>query len=234
VFGACKVDVSVGLTARANGSGTVRVTALFDRDAAAAIGSSLRLNDLKASGWTIEPAKKKPDGAMSVSVKHSFADRAEARRVLADVAPDALKGLAFEQRAGFWRTKTSFSGSVDLAKGIESFGDPALTQSLGGQPLGVSPAEIEKRYGAPIDRLFGLQVAVKLPGKVVESNAPTTTSDGAVWAPKLGEQVSMNAAASEWNLRSLAVVSAGSLVAAFGVVLFVRGAAHQKRRRRRR
>jgi len=67
----------------------------------------------------------------------------------------------------------------------------------------VTPAALEKRFGAPVDHLLGLQVAVRLPGKVT-ANAPTGTDHGAVWAPSLGEDTVLEAHAEHWNVRNLA------------------------------
>jgi hypothetical protein len=226
--------VSVGLVARPNGSGTVRVTALLDRDAATAVGSSLRTADLRAAGWTIEPTERRSNGSVAMSVTRGFSNPIEAQGLIGEVAPAALKRFTIEQHRGFWRTTTSFKGTIDLSRGVGTFSDPALTSAFGGQPVGVTPAQLEKKYGVPIDRLFGLQVAVKLPGKVVDTNAATTTGDGAVWTPKLGEQMSIRASAREWNAWTVGLLALCALSGVGAVAVGVRARAANKPRRRAR
>ncbi|HEX7166629.1 MAG TPA: hypothetical protein VF230_06590 [Acidimicrobiales bacterium] len=210
VLGACKVDVSVGIDAHADGTGDVRVTALLDKRAAEEAGDlrkRLRTDDLEEAGWVVETPERRDDGTVSITVRHPFDSPHEAGEVLAQLSGDdgPLRGFELTQDRSFFRTETTFTGTVDLARGVEAFSDPALQEAFGGQALGVPVDQLERRLGASLDRIFGLQVALRLPGSV-ESNAPTATSNGAVWAPKLGEQVSLQAEAGRWNLRNIVLL----------------------------
>jgi hypothetical protein len=233
VFGACKVDVSVGVNARADGSGEVRVTAVLDEDAAKrveAAGATLRTEDLEAAGWTVDEPETAKDGSVTHVVRHRFETTREAERILAQLGADnsdtgseaPLRDFVVTQKRSFFRTETSFRGTVDLARGAEAFSDARLQETLDGQPLGVPVEQLERQLGASFDRIFGLQVAVRLPGDV-ESNAPTETDNGAVWAPKLGERVDLAADAARWNVRNIALLVVSVVAAlALGAVLLVR------------
>jgi hypothetical protein len=221
--GACKLDVAVGVDAEADGGGEVRVTALLDREAARMVGdvrARLRTEDLRQAGWRVEPPERRSDGSVVVVVRRPFDDPAGAARALADLGGDhgPFKGFALQQRRTFWRTTTSLRGNVDLARGVESFADAELTERLGGPgAFGVPVEQLERRLSAPFSQLLGLQVAVKLPGRV-ESNAPTTAAGAAVWAPALGDRASLQASAVQWNMRNLALAGASVAFAVAAVV----------------
>ncbi len=219
--GACKVDTSVEVRARPDGTGEVKVSALMDRRAAQALGdldTQLALDDLRAAGWQVRGPEENHQGGAEIEVRRRFDSPAQARRLLDQVGgPEgAFKGFELEQRRTFLRIETSVRGTIDLSGGIESFSDAQLTELLGGQPLGVTPQQLEQRLGVPIDHAFALQVAVRLPGGI-ESNAPTATGGTAVWSPRLGEQMPMEATAEQWNRPNLAL-SAVAASSALGVV----------------
>jgi hypothetical protein len=222
--GACRVDVSVGLDADPDGGGQVRVNARLDEAAVAQLGGArpgdrLRLADLRKAGWEVEGPTKQDDGGLEVTASHPFDDADEARALLDDVGP--LRGFVVEQHRSFFRTTTRVAGAVDLAKGLGTFADPDLAHALGATPdapLGVRVDALEQRFGAPIDRLLGLQLAVRLPGKLDAdaTNAPTTAGDTAVWAPALGSRVDVEAEARRWNVRNVVLLA---LTLAAGVAL---------------
>lgn len=225
VAGACQVDASVEVQARPDGSGEVKATALLDRSATRAIGdlaTQVALDDLRAAGWEVRGPEENSDGGSEIEVRHGFTDVADARQLLVQLtgSDGAFKGFVLEQKRTFLRTETALRGTVDLSRGMAVFSDPKLTEALGGQPLGVTPEQLEQRLGAPVDRVFGLQVAVRLPGGV-ESNAPTATGSTAVWAPRLGEQLAIEATAQQWNRPNLilAGLALGSAMALAGVLM---------------
>jgi hypothetical protein len=223
--------VSVGVDSHADGGGEVRATARLDGSAVAQLGGPdpakrIRLDDLRKAGWDVEGPTKQDDGGLEIVATHGYATEREAEALVADLGgnPGPLRRFAVRQHRTFLRTTTDFTGTVDLQAGLGAFTDPELQAALGSTPeapLGVTSAALEKRLGAALDRLFGLQVAVRLPGNVT-SNAPTETDNGAVWAPSLGEEVVLEAHSERWNVRniagaSVAVASALGLVAVLGV-----------------
>lgn len=232
VAGACKVDASVEVRARPDGTGEVKVSALMDRRAAQAVGdlqTQVALDDLRAAGWQVRGPEENHQGGAEVEARHRFDSPAEARHLLDQVggAEGAFKGFELEQRRTFLRIETSMRGTIDLSGGIETFSDAKLAEVMGGQPLGVTPQQLEQRLGVPVDHAFALQVAVRLPGGI-ESNAPTATGGTAVWSPRLGEQMPIEATAEQWNRPNLVLsaVAGSSALGLFAVLVRRRRSQH--------
>ncbi len=202
MLSACRVDTRVDLVVRADGSGGVGVTVVLDREAVAEIGdlaSELRIADLQATGWEVEGPVEIDDGAWQVHAAKPFGTVEEAERVLAEVGPP-VGGLRVDRGRSFLRTTTTVEGVLDLAGGLAAFGDAELTESLGGLPFGVDDAELERRIGSPPADAVGFEVAARLPGD----------DDRAVWSPRLGEQLAVEADAQRLNR-----INIGAAVLAF-------------------
>ncbi|HEX2700252.1 MAG TPA: hypothetical protein VHM89_08640, partial [Acidimicrobiales bacterium] len=94
-------------------------------------------------------------------------------------------------------------GTVDLRAGLGAFGDAGLAEKLGGPNLGIDPAAVERELGKPLSEAVHVAVVGRLPG-TVESNAPSTSDDGAVWPVALGATASIAASSEAWNVVRLA------------------------------
>ncbi|MEO5679128.1 MAG: hypothetical protein ABIS47_05595, partial [Acidimicrobiales bacterium] len=116
---ACRVDVEVGIDARADGSGQVRVEVVADRDVATAIDLSkgVRVDDLKQAGWKVDGPAPRPDGAVGVVATKRFGNVADARLVVEELSgPDGpFQGFRLDRRRSFARTTTRFAGTVDFS-----------------------------------------------------------------------------------------------------------------------
>jgi len=229
----------VGVDADADGTGRVRAAAVLDADAVDELvgeaagdpaesdpATRIKVDDLRAAGWTVTGPEPTDDGGLEVVATHRFGDAAEARRLVAEVAgdPGPFRDVSLRQTRSFFKTRTDFAGTVDLDAGLGAFTDPDLRTALEATdeaPLGVTTAQLEAKLGEAIDRMFGLQVAVRLPGRVT-SNAPTETDNGAVWAPSLGEEVVLEASSERWNVANIVALVAGLLSAA-GLVAVLAG-----------
>lgn len=207
--GACRVDVEVGIEAGPTGGGEVRVAATLDADAVAQLGGEtpekrLALGDLTEAGWEVEGPTRLPGGGLQVEASHGFDDGEEARRLVEDVAgvDGPFRDVVLRQERTFLKTTSSFSAVADLTGGLGSFTDADLREALAGPegaPLGVTDEQLAARFGAPVGSLFGLAVAVDLPGDAT-SNAPAATGGGAdVWTPALGQRVVLEATSERWN-----------------------------------
>ncbi|MCU1450470.1 MAG: hypothetical protein JWP02_2640 [Acidimicrobiales bacterium] len=210
---ACQVTIAVGVVAHQNGSGVVRAGVGLDADALRQIpdlAQQLRVDDLKKAGWTIAGPRKEGDGRTWVRATKPFANPAGARKAMTELnGPNGpFKNFSLKRTHSLLRTKTSFSGTVDLA-GARSLADPKLQQQLGGS--GVDPKVLQQQLDQAVNRSFRLEVVAQLPGKL-SSNAPTEVSGGVVWRPKVGEQAKLSATSTAWNLRPI-------LFAALAVVL---------------
>lgn len=220
-LGACQVTTSVGVDAKADGSGVVRATVTLDAEAAKEAGDlsgRLRVDDLKASGWRISGPTATPDGGQAVSAAKPFATPAEATTIVEQLsgADGPFRDFTLTRSRSFLKTRTTFKGRVDLSKGLASFSDPSLRERLGGSDLGFDPAALEGRLGRQLARIFPVKVAVRLPGDVT-SNATTDAVNGAQWSPSFGENVVLTAEAEQWNTRTIAA-AAVALLAALALV----------------
>ena len=56
------------------------------------------------------------------------------------------------------------NGEIDLTKGLETFSDAQLDQSLGGEGLGARIAQIEADQGRPVSDMVDVEVTVTVPG----------------------------------------------------------------------
>src|SRR5690349_9765494 len=92
VLAGCRLDVAVDVAMQPDGSGTVTVTATADRELVAAAPSALgdlRLDDVRAAGWTVDPPSSGTDGSVHLTLTKPFRTPAEATAVLAGLnGPD--------------------------------------------------------------------------------------------------------------------------------------------------
>ena len=169
VLTACQVKVTVGTKLNADGSGTVSVGVGLDDEAVAKAGdlsSQLRVDDLKANGWTVTGPAKEDDGYTWVRATKPFANPTEATAVLDEVngSDGAFGGWKVSKSSSPITTSYSVSGQVDLTKGMATFSDPALDAALGGNALGGSIAELEQEQGRPVSDMVDVAVTVEVPG----------------------------------------------------------------------
>jgi hypothetical protein len=223
--GACRLDVNVGVDANADGTGTVKATVTLDEAAAKrapGLRNQLEVDDLKRAGWRIEGPTKTDDNGQQIVASKRFEDPREAERVVAEISgPEGpFQQFDLRQQRSFLKTKTTFTGTVDLSAGLAHFSDEELTDRLGGQPVGVDVTTLERRLGATIDRLLGVKVSVRLPGEV-SSNAPGDTANGASWQPKIGESATLRATSEQWNLGPIALTALAVTAATFSAALLL-------------
>ena len=117
--GACRVTTIVGVDARADGSGTVSVAVGLDRDAASRAGGlreRLRVSDLRSAGWTVRGPTRERDGYTWIRAVHSFSAVDELQPLVDQVAGAGgpLRDFRLSRRRSLFRTRTGFSGTVDL------------------------------------------------------------------------------------------------------------------------
>ena len=194
---ACQVTLTASIEAGPDGAGFVRAGIGMDNEALAQLGdpaTELRLDDLRAAGWTVTGPVRERDGLTWVRIAHRFTSPAEATRLAAQLG-EPFQGLRLVRRRSFLKTKTRLTGSIDLSKGLAAFSDPALQAALGGADL-----------GALTDDNVHLRFEARLQGQ-------TRT-----WSPKLGEQVDIAAQAQSWNTGPVAAAIAA--VAAVAAVAF--------------
>lgn len=227
------METDVGLTIDEDGTGSLSVAVELDAEAARRAGNlrqEIRTADLEAAGWRVEGPSPVDGGGQRLVVTRPFTTTAEAEGAFRSLATEEgpFGRTRIRQSRGIWATQTTFESTVDLRGSLAAFGDPALTEALEGQPLGVPLETLEQRLGASLDRLFSLEVATRLPGSV-ESNAPQRFDGGAKWSPRLGEQVVLRASSTSWHRMRIALSAVAALSALGAVGL---GATWAARRRK--
>ena len=185
----CDVRTEIGIRVDPDGGGLVEVALGLDDEALRTrpgLLDELVLDDLAEAGWTITAPDAGADDLTWIGATQRFGTPAELEPLIDDVAGQdgPFEDFSLDRADSFDATTFVFAGSVDLGQGIAAFADPTVISALDGEPLGESVQAIEERFGAPIDELFGLEIAVDLPG-AVESNASSTGGDAAVWRPSL-------------------------------------------------
>jgi hypothetical protein len=211
----CQVDADVAVRATAAGTGRVQVTVTLDKEAAArAAGTTPHTDDLVKAGWKVETPKRLPDGGIVYRAEKRFRSPAEAARVVQEVGGvgGPLRGVALARRRSFLKTTTRLTGVVDMRAGAAVFGDKALTELLGGEPLGVESARV-----TPLDQALRVGVTAALPGRTTRVTA------------RAGQRVAIDATAEQWNATSIAFAA----VTVLALIAFAVSARRAARRRPR-
>ena len=213
----CRVDTAVEVDAGADGRGQVRTTVTLDPAAAVQVSNvagQQRVEDLRQAGWRVEDPEKVEGGGLRLRAVKSFSSLAGAARAMEELAgPDgAFRAFHVTRRRTFLKTRTALSGTVDLSRGLDGFIDPDLRARLGG--AGFDAPGLERHLGVPLSEVFRFEVQADLPGRV-EGNG---LDGGAVWRPKLGETLAVEARSEQWNVATMAfagmaVVSGVALLA---------------------
>ena len=199
----CQVRTDVVLHAAPDGTGRVEVSVALDKEAAArAAGTQVHTDDLTRAGWEVH-APERIGGGVVYRAEKRFRSPSEAERVVRELNSSAFRDFTLTRRRSFLRTHTELQGTIDLREGAATFGDRALTELLGGQPLGLEPGRVE-----PLDRALRLQVTAELPGRTAR------------WTARSGSRVPLAVTAEQWNVTSIALAIVALLaLAAFTVSL---------------
>jgi len=234
VLAACQAQVRVSIDAASDGSGTVAVTVTLDQQAAQAhpdLAQQLRVEDLRQAGWTVVGPSPVNGGGTQIVATKPFRTPSQADATFKDISGPTgpLRDFHLSVHKGLLSSSSSFHGTADLRCGLDCFADPQLQQQLGGAALGIDPARL-RQDGIDPNQLATVEVAVKLPGGLHTTDAPSRIGGVARWDLKLGDDASLAAAAS--HSRTGVVVEVGVVVLALVAVLVA--LAWWRRRRGRR
>lgn len=174
----CQTKVLVWVAVDRDGAGSVAVDVYLDAEAADAVGDlseMLAVDDLVADGWEVTgpdtPAnvagalgdegsdQQANTNAVQVHLERPFADIDEANAVLASLGgPEGpLRDVRLSRTSSAFKATTGFEGTVDLSRGLDAFGDAALTETLGG-----SLSEVVAASGDPVPEGDDLVVGLAL------------------------------------------------------------------------
>ncbi len=234
---ACRVDTTVDISMRADGSGQITVTAVADADVvnqAPGLAEDLRFDDAVTAGWIVDGPTDAADGGMQVELTHDFANPEEATALLQSIngSGGPLHGVVLSRTVAEGRTSVSLIGSLRI-DGLAAFADPDVLSAIGATPY----AEAVAAASVSPSQAIGVTVRATIPGKV--NSATGTVTDGTVsWiVPLDGSQLDLatsvvddHGSAKIWGLASNAALI-GLVVWCVLAAAFIAWVVRQRKRR---
>jgi hypothetical protein len=226
----CKVDATVDVTVRDDGSGVVRVIVEADAEAVRAaesggtpIEQAVRLEDLAEAGFRVGAWEKGGDGSATIVISRPFDSVDEVAGIVDALGgPDGpLPALEATLEKGIYATDYAVSGRIDLdsvTTGVND--DEDLVERLAA--LGVDVDVIDQQLLAQVQSSFGLKVVVRLPDQAPVTFTP---KDGATTAQ-------VDASAQVLNIERIAFAGAAVGFLLLAVIVWRRGGKRRRRRRR--
>ena len=217
---ACQVTIAAGIDVGRNGSGRVTAGVGLDADALKEVGDvtvALRVDDLRQAGWQVDGPRKEDDGLTWVRASKPFADPGQAAAVAAELNGPAgpFREFRVVRTKSLIRSRSTFTGVLDLSRGLAGLSDPELTTALGDVDPGLDLDGLRARFGDDLAQSVRVQVTAGLPGEVT-TNATARAGDRALWAPDLGETVRLEASSEALRVDPVIPIAGGAVVA--GVV----------------
>jgi hypothetical protein len=211
----CKIDTSVTVDMRDDGSGVVNVRATLDAQAVAEaevgggkLEDRIRLGDLADAGWTVSPWARSGSGSAQIEVGGIIAEVSGPNGPVKDVTATRDHGTA--------STSYSVTGAVDLAAiGTGVAADQELVNSLTNAQVDVNA--IDQSLLAELKESVGVSVVVKLP------DGSNTTINGVA-----GQSVPIDVSTSIVNTRRIGLLVLAVVLVVLAIVVLLIG-----RRRRR-
>ena len=230
---ACQVTIAAGVDVGRDGSGRVTAALGLDADALKEVGdlaTALRVNDLRQAGWRVEGPQKEDDGLTWVRAAKPFADPEQAAAIVAELnGPDGpFRDFRVVRTQSLTRSETTFTGVLDLSRGLAGMADPELTTALDDVDLGLDLEGLRRRFGADVGRSVVVQATAGLPGKIT-TNAPARDGGRALWAPELGQTVQLEASSEALRIDPVVPIAAGAvLVVLIGAVVIAVRRRHRR------
>ena len=225
---ACRVDATVTVRMRENGSGTVAVRVVLDSAAvrAAEVGNGklearVRLADLPGAGWSVTPWRRDAKGGAVLTIRKPFSAPGEVAGIVREVsgANGPLRGVTATRRTSTFSTRWKVGGVVDLRTiKLDVGADPQLVAKLTSERVDIP--QVETRLASGLGQLR-VHLVAELPGARREASVPT------------GRRSVLRAAAESTDVNRLVMLVGGLAVAALAIVLLVVGELRARRRHRR-
>lgn len=226
----CRVDTAVTVDVHDDGSGTVRVRVVLDKDAveqAQAGGGRLedriRLGDLKAGGWQVGAWTRAPDGSARITLSKSFGSASELGGLFAEL--DGKDGPVHGVRLRRTRklvlfTEYELRGTADLSQlktGVTS--DAQLIARLTAQKVDLG--RIDQQLTQELRDAFRLRITVNLPGGTTRT-----------FRPQPGKKLSLLASSRPLDTSRALLLLVAIVLVLVALAVLVRRGGHGHRRRR--
>lgn len=185
VLTACRVDVRLEIDAADDGSGTIAVTVDIDNQAVTlmpGLAEDLRVDDLLASGWTIDGPTPVNNGGVRVVLGYEFESPDEATRALQQInGPNGpLLNPVLKRTVVDRDVSTTLDATLQFVGGAEAFSDPELSSLLGSAPWSSTAAKL----GLDPMQSVSFTLVARLPGEIRKSTG-TEAEGGVVWSAPL-------------------------------------------------
>jgi hypothetical protein len=229
VLTACRIDTTVSVRVRDDGSGTVVARVVLDAAAVRAaeargvtLEQRVRVDDLPATGWKVAPWSRRDDGSAALVIRKPFASPAQLTIVMAELngSSGPLRAVRLRRSTDPLRTTFDFRARADLA-GVESgvAGDEQLAANLSAQRVDV--AGLDASLTTRLRESLRMRVAVALPG-----------ADTRVWRLAPGTRTVLTTSSSELAVARIVWLATGILLAVVAIAVVVVGARRDRRVRR--
>ena len=136
---ACRIDTTVDVNVKADGTGVITLTAVADADVLAqapGLADDLRFEDAIAAGWMLTPPAATEAGGLKVVLTHQFVTTEEATALLRSIngVGGPLHDVVLTRVVTRDDITTSLAGTLRVDGGIDAFADPDVLAAIGGSP----------------------------------------------------------------------------------------------------
>jgi len=209
---ACKVDATVDVAVKADGTGVITLTAVADADVLAqapGLADDLRFDDAIAAGWVLTAPAATEAGGLLVVLTHGFANIEEATALLQSIngTRGPLHDVVLTRAVTADDITTALAGTLRVDGGIDAFADPDVLSAIGGSPYADNIAATGLR---PTD-VVTFTFTAELPGE-----SPTPATGTAVGDQALTWSVPLDGTTAD--LASSAVLAQGTPSSIWGTV----------------
>lgn len=185
LLSACRVDIRVDVFAEDSGAGSVVVTVDLDNAAVTLVPGlpeDLRVDDLIASGWTIEGPTQVNSGGVRVVLRYAFESPAEANHALAQLnGPNGpLLNAELKRTVEGRDVSTTLDATLQFVGGVEAFSDAELSDLIGSTPWSSTASKI----GVDPMQSVSVTLVAHLPGEIRKSTG-TEAEGGVIWTAPL-------------------------------------------------
>lgn len=201
VCAACNVDVHIDVLMKADGTGTITVTAAADTDVVKQttdLAKNMRLDDLRGAGWSVQGPAPTPSGGLQIIFVHPFQTPTQATAILADLnGPSGpLKSITLGRTKKGDTTTFTLGGTLEVDGGLDAFSDAQLFAALGATPYAAQAAAVNETPAQAVTITF----QAKLPGTVKTSTAKAGSASspkGLAWVVPYGTVLDVSTTATQ-------------------------------------
>ncbi|MCZ7627881.1 MAG: hypothetical protein M5U19_01730 [Microthrixaceae bacterium] len=138
----CRTTVQVSIESDETAGGEIEVAVELDAEALEALGGSeaIETDDLDGTTWVMGRAGPTDGGGFRLEARRAFVGAQDLQAGLDELTgPGVFSDVVSVADHGFARTDSELSVAASVTGDLTQFSDGALTETLGGLPLGYTP-----------------------------------------------------------------------------------------------